>query len=122
MIRRPPRSTLFPYTTLFRSLLATGQVAMELTGHWEPGVMQGLTEDGQGLGARTGWVPFPAVEGGEGDPAAQPGGGDAWDVSQEALDEAVVLVKYLLSDEAEAGVAANDMGLPPNPAPAGSVS
>src|SRR5256885_10477566 len=28
MIRRPPRSTLFPYTTLFRSvLLATGAVA-----------------------------------------------------------------------------------------------
>src|SRR6266496_6028315 len=24
MIRRPPRSTLFPYTTLFRSLLAPG--------------------------------------------------------------------------------------------------
>jgi len=23
MIRRPPRSTLFPYTTLFRSLVAT---------------------------------------------------------------------------------------------------
>src|SRR5258707_5333091 len=30
MIRRPPRSTLFPYTTLFRSLI-TG-----LTGHWYP--------------------------------------------------------------------------------------
>src|SRR2546427_6360882 len=26
MIRRPPRSTLFPYTTLFRSLIATGKV------------------------------------------------------------------------------------------------
>src|SRR3712207_9229634 len=25
MIRRPPRSTLFPYTTLFRSLLLTGE-------------------------------------------------------------------------------------------------
>src|SRR3712207_7836984 len=25
MIRRPPRSTLFPYTTLFRSALADGQ-------------------------------------------------------------------------------------------------
>src|SRR5256885_12129421 len=25
MIRRPPRSTLFPYTTLFRSYLSTGQ-------------------------------------------------------------------------------------------------
>src|SRR3989442_3307258 len=27
MIRRPPRSTLFPYTTLFRSLLATSGIA-----------------------------------------------------------------------------------------------
>src|SRR5438105_8556359 len=26
MIRRPPRSTLFPYTTLFRSHLASGDV------------------------------------------------------------------------------------------------
>src|SRR3712207_9240295 len=25
MIRRPPRSTLFPYTTLFRSMVLTGQ-------------------------------------------------------------------------------------------------
>src|SRR2546425_7066800 len=28
MIRRPPRSTLFPYTTLFRSWLAVGSLAM----------------------------------------------------------------------------------------------
>src|SRR2546422_8429497 len=27
MIRRPPRSTLFPYTTLFRSLVALGLLA-----------------------------------------------------------------------------------------------
>src|SRR5256885_9931438 len=26
MIRRPPRSTLFPYTTLFRSILEAGEV------------------------------------------------------------------------------------------------
>src|SRR2546429_9008710 len=26
MIRRPPRSTLFPYTTLFRSLIASTQI------------------------------------------------------------------------------------------------
>src|SRR2546429_2563973 len=26
MIRRPPRSTLFPYTTLFRSLVQRGQI------------------------------------------------------------------------------------------------
>src|SRR5690349_21914314 len=29
MIRRPPRSTLFPYTTLFRSSLPAGQVTAE---------------------------------------------------------------------------------------------
>src|SRR3989449_6904042 len=30
MIRRPPRSTLFPYTTLFRSLLQVAKVATVL--------------------------------------------------------------------------------------------
>src|SRR5256885_6241101 len=29
MIRRPPRSTLFPYTTLFRSLLGGGEVGFQ---------------------------------------------------------------------------------------------
>src|SRR2546427_5653049 len=31
MIRRPPRSTLFPYTTLFRSGLAVGHVPIKDT-------------------------------------------------------------------------------------------
>jgi raffinose/stachyose/melibiose transport system substrate-binding protein len=96
-------------------LLATGKVAMELAGHWEPGVMQGLTEDGEGLGDATGWFPFPEVDGGDGDPTAQLGGGDAWAVAQEAPDEAVEFVKYLVSDEVQKGFAENDMGLPTNP-------
>src|SRR2546422_4415405 len=29
MIRRPPRSTLFPYTTLFRSLVALAQTSLQ---------------------------------------------------------------------------------------------
>src|SRR3712207_8554664 len=33
MIRRPPRSTLFPYTTLFRSLVGRGREAAEPGGH-----------------------------------------------------------------------------------------
>src|SRR2546422_4547332 len=37
MIRRPPRSTLFPYTTLFRSLLAGMGVAN--VGHTHPEVV-----------------------------------------------------------------------------------
>src|SRR2546430_12922302 len=32
MIRRPPRSTLFPYTTLFRSLLVVGDQLKRLDG------------------------------------------------------------------------------------------
>ncbi|MBA2952648.1 extracellular solute-binding protein [Nocardioides sp. MAH-18] len=102
-------------------LLATGKVAMEMQGHWEPGVMQGLTDDGKGLGDKTGWFPFPAVDGGAGDPAAALGGGDAWAVSEEAPDEAVEFVKYLLSDDVQTGFAENDMGLPTNAAASGSV-
>src|SRR2546421_3736507 len=40
MIRRPPRSTLFPYTTLFRSVTLAGIVAM-IGG---PTVLRGLQE------------------------------------------------------------------------------
>src|SRR5256885_7273675 len=46
MIRRPPRSTLFPYTTLFRSMAATltnsyarqakGDVVVEVRSHSRP--------------------------------------------------------------------------------------
>src|SRR2546430_6570178 len=34
MIRRPPRSTLFPYTTLFRSLWAEQQLHVPVIDHW----------------------------------------------------------------------------------------
>lgn len=96
-------------------LLATGKVAMELAGHWEPGVMQGLTEDEQGLGEDTGWFPFPAVDGGAGDPAAALGGGDAWGIAKDAPDVAVDFAAYLVSDEVQKGFAELDMGLPTNP-------
>src|SRR2546429_4114912 len=44
MIRRPPRSTLFPYTTLFRSkiLEAALRVAAVLSNHAERGALGGL--------------------------------------------------------------------------------
>src|SRR2546422_7308788 len=40
MIRRPPRSTLFPYTTLFRSLDEASRLARSIhgdRGSWDPG-------------------------------------------------------------------------------------
>src|SRR5258708_25115572 len=36
MIRRPPRSTLFPYTTLFRSIFAS-DTDLTAAGHIQPG-------------------------------------------------------------------------------------
>src|SRR2546430_3708077 len=48
MIRRPPRSTLFPYTTLFRSLLADGR---------------GLRVAGDGRGAEGGLAEHPERRG-----------------------------------------------------------
>src|SRR2546427_4035924 len=55
MIRRPPRSTLFPYTTLFRSLVpADGGTARQLTtGHWNVGARF----DGLVFGAGYDWTP-----------------------------------------------------------------
>src|SRR2546426_2557218 len=49
MIRRPPRSTLFPYTTLFRSRLRAEQLVKR---HWGGGprlVRAGAEESGRGL-------------------------------------------------------------------------
>src|SRR3712207_8607233 len=40
MIRRPPRSTLFPYTTLFRSLAQVAHIKQKKAKHtraWRPG-------------------------------------------------------------------------------------
>src|SRR6267378_744812 len=37
MIRRPPRSTLFPYTTLFRSAPRSGRLPKSLRGRRSPG-------------------------------------------------------------------------------------
>src|SRR5256885_930259 len=49
MIRRPPRSTLFPYTTLFRShriKLPTGEADLQASNHWpEPLLAEPVAHD-----------------------------------------------------------------------------
>src|SRR3712207_8200289 len=44
MIRRPPRSTLFPYTTLFRSQSDRGDTS------WDPGLLIEYTDENHGYG------------------------------------------------------------------------
>src|SRR3712207_7869222 len=48
MIRRPPRSTLFPYTTLFRSP-TSGQVQHTLDGHTGAVLALAVAPDGRWL-------------------------------------------------------------------------
>src|SRR3712207_7763677 len=52
MIRRPPRSTLFPYTTLFRSLLAAYGI---------PTVETRYARDPEGAVAAAGAIGYPVV-------------------------------------------------------------
>ena len=93
-------------------LLATGKAAMELMGHWNPGVMQGLTEDGTGLGDDLGWFPFPQVSGGEGDPSATLGGGDGFSCAESAPDVCVDFLKYISSVDVQKRFAETGAGLP----------
>src|SRR2546427_9421124 len=61
MIRRPPRSTLFPYTTLFRSLLASGvvDVSAAAVGHDHGLALVGRQEELLGIEqARIGFGPL----------------------------------------------------------------
>src|SRR3989449_4105994 len=63
MIRRPPRSTLFPYTTLFRSvgILQSDGKSQEPVGNASPG--PGLRrEDGMGCEPRLGYERLDASE------------------------------------------------------------
>src|ERR1041385_5923586 len=57
MIRRPPRSTLFPYTTLFRSPIVIPHLAVAVYGGTQPDRLARLMREADdGLLARLLWV------------------------------------------------------------------
>lgn len=94
-------------------LVANGKAAMELQGHWNPGVMQGLTPDQKALSADTlGWFPFPEVEGAGGDPKAAFGGGDGFSCSYQAPPECADFLKFLMTKENQIRYAELGIGLP----------
>jgi raffinose/stachyose/melibiose transport system substrate-binding protein len=93
-------------------LLANGKVAMELQGHWNPGVLQGLTPDQKPMGDKLGWFPFPAISGGSGDANAALGGGDGFSCSYKAPKECVDFLKYISSLDVQTRWAGIGAGLP----------
>jgi len=92
-------------------LLANGKVAMELMGHWEPGVVGGLTPDKK-VPTWLGWFNFPGIAGAAGDPTAALGGGDGFACSKNAPPECVELLKYILSPDVQKRFAESGAGIP----------
>ena len=85
-------------------LLANKQAAMELMGAWNPGVIAGLTPDGEPL-ADLGWFPFPAVDGGDGDPSAMMGGVDGYSCFVDAPKECADFLNFYMKKEWQEGYA-----------------
>lgn len=108
-------------------LVATGQAAMELMGHWNPGVMGGILRDETGDENATppeflGWFNFPGIEGTDGDPTAALGGGDGFAVSAQAPDVTVELLKYIMSEDVQRRFGESGAGLPTIPAAQDSIT
>lgn len=80
------------------AVFAAGDAAMHLMGQWAPGTQQANTPEGEpGVNDVLGWFPFPAVEGGAGDPADAFGGGNGFAVGRDAPPEAVEFLQYATS-------------------------
>ncbi|GAA4967119.1 extracellular solute-binding protein [Kineococcus glutinatus] len=93
-------------------LIANHKAAMELMGAWNPGVIASLTPDEQPL-ADLAWFPFPAVEGGEGDPQAMMGGVDGFSCSAQApAEECTAFLNFIVGKEQQEGYAEAFQTLP----------
>lgn len=92
------------------TVFGNGEAAMELMGHWGPGNAAFNSESGEGV-TNLGWCPFPAVEGGAGQPTDVLGGGDGFAVGVNAPDETVDFLRYLTSLESQTKIIEEaDMG------------
>jgi raffinose/stachyose/melibiose transport system substrate-binding protein len=83
------------------TVMGNGQAAMELMGQWAPGSQAGNSADGNGLGDKLGFFPFPAIDGGNGAGTDAFGGGNGFGIGKDAEPEAVDFVKWLTSVEAQ---------------------
>ena len=73
--------------------IATEGAAMHLMGQWAPGTQEANSPDGEGLGDKLGWFPFPSVDGGAGEPTDAFGGGNGFAVGKDAPPEAVEFLR-----------------------------
>jgi raffinose/stachyose/melibiose transport system substrate-binding protein len=96
-----------------QAVMANGQAAMELMGHWAPGADRAVAEDVDAYNASLGWFPFPAVEGGAGDPSDALGGGDGFAIGKNASPAAIDFVRFLTNVENQTAMAKAGFAVPP---------
>ncbi|MFH1524532.1 MAG: extracellular solute-binding protein [Chloroflexota bacterium] len=92
--------------------MGNGTAAMELMGQWAPSVEAANSTDGNGIGDKLGFFPFPMVEGGAGAITDAVGGGNGFAIGKNASPEAVDFVKFMTSPENQAALAAIGVAIP----------
>ncbi|GAA0504548.1 sugar ABC transporter substrate-binding protein [Paractinoplanes deccanensis] len=102
-------------------LIANHKAGMELMGAWNPGVIASLTKDTKPL-PDLGFFPFPAVPGGQGDPAAIMGGADGYSCSAQAPKECTDFLNYILTKDVQEGYYKAFNSLPMNKQAQGAVT
>ena len=102
-------------------LVANHKASMELMGAWDPGVIASLTKDTKPL-PDLGYFPFPAVPGGQGDPAAIMGGADGYSCSAKAPKECTDFLNYLLTKDVQEAYYKGFNSLPVNKAAQGAIT
>lgn len=92
-------------------MIANHQAGMELMGAWNPGVIANLTPEQEPL-ADLGWFPFPAVDGGDGDPTAMMGGVDGFSCYVDAPAACADFLNFIAEKENQEGYAEAFVTLP----------
>ena len=93
--------------------MATYNGAMQLMGQWLPGTVNANSGGSRAMGEGLGWFPFPAVDGGAGDPFDGLGGGNGFAVGKDAPAETVDFLHYLVSLDAAQQWGALNSGILP---------
>jgi len=92
--------------------MGNGKAAMELMGQWAPAVEKDQSADGEGIGDKLAWFPFPMVEGGAGNPGDAVGGGNGFAIGKNASPEAIDFVKFLTTADAQQKLVAINVAIP----------
>lgn len=80
-------------------LFGDGRGAFYLMGNFMVGQHAKNSTSGKGLGNKLDYIPFPAVDGGKGNPADTLGGVSGWLVTKEAAPSTVKFLRYLTNRE-----------------------